>query len=474
MATLDPTVVYSLARNAGATVEEATILTAIAKGESGWRTEAHNPKPPDDSYGLWQINMLGAMGDSRLKQWGFTSKSQLFNPLNNAVAALSILRGQGLKAWSVYTNGSYKANMDAARQAAMTAEPRYKEIAYYTSGQPADQWGVGAGAATATGDAGVGDFIGGSDGGDGMGGFSTGGTGVAPLPQNATPEQIDAYIRENFPQAAGFLDIPEIRSKLIEAAQNQWTSTKLQAEIQATAWWRTNGAAARNFFALKGADPAQMESLIAAKVSEWGPELQQLGINLGGPEGVKKWAENAIKYGWTADQVREKFAGQLAKKSKRDGLAEGSAPDLSADALVSMARNDYFLPISRQDAERWAVDIFSGAKSEEQMRSYFARLASSRFPGLEEQGFTPGEYMAPVRNMIAETLEMNPADVNLLDKRWSEVLEMQGADGKFRPMTFGEAGRWARKRPEYQQTTGAMDEGAALVESLGKAFGKVG
>lgn len=296
------------------------------------------------------------------------------------------------------------------------------------------------------------------------------------LPPNASPEQIEAYIRENYPQAAGFLDVPEIRAKLIEAARGQWTGTKLQAEIQATTWWRTNGEAARQYFALKGTDPAQLKALVDAKVAELEPQLAQLGITKGlngAPADVQAFAEEVIKYGWSPDEVRARLASLLQHTSEREGLTQGSAPDITADELMRIARTEFFVPISRMDAERWAVDIYAGRKTEEALRDYLANMAEARFPGIKEQGFTPGDYMAPIRNIIADTLEMAPESVDLLDRRWAEVLQYQGPDGKLRPMSLAEAERYARSRPEYQQTKGAKAEAASMAETLAKTFGAV-
>jgi Lysozyme like domain len=101
---------YDLLVRNGASPAEAHILAAVAGGESGYNTHAHNPNAAtgDDSYGLWQINMLGSMGPARRKSFGIASNEELFNPDTNARAAVSILRNQGLGAWSVYKNGSYR------------------------------------------------------------------------------------------------------------------------------------------------------------------------------------------------------------------------------------------------------------------------------------------------------------------------------------------------------------------------------
>lgn len=94
-------------------VAEGMAAIAIAESgdpdhpEKGANPQAHNSKPPDDSYGLWQINMLGQLGPVRRKQFGITDNTQLFDPMTNAKAAVDILKHQGPTAWSTYSNGKY-------------------------------------------------------------------------------------------------------------------------------------------------------------------------------------------------------------------------------------------------------------------------------------------------------------------------------------------------------------------------------
>ena len=319
---------------------------------------------------------------------------------------------------------------------------------------------------------GIGDYVGGdihtaNPSGAGAGGS---GSGALPgLPPNATPEQIESYIRENYPQASGFLDIPEIRAKLIEAAQNKWTATKLQAEMQATTWWRTNSAAVRQYWALKGTDPAELGSLINAKHSQLQPLLRQIGF-----EGDDRaFSEQALMYGWTDDEITKVLSEGLQRQSTRAGLTEGSTVDLSADGLVKIARNEYFMPVSRTDVERWAVDIFAGTRTEEQFRDYMGKLAEARFPGLAKTGVSPGEFLAPIKNIIADTLEISPDAVDLMDRRYQGVLEVTQADGTLRPMTFSEAGKWARSQPEYQRTKAAIDDASRMAQTIAERFGQV-
>ncbi|MGW3926006.1 transglycosylase SLT domain-containing protein, partial [Streptomyces sp. NPDC005093] len=104
----------------------APIMAAIALAESGGRTDAMNTKAPDYSVGLWQINYFGAMMPGRTKAYG--SPSQLIaDPNRQAKAAISILKGQGLRAWSTYTNGAYRKYADGTASSPL---PNLDQAAY--------------------------------------------------------------------------------------------------------------------------------------------------------------------------------------------------------------------------------------------------------------------------------------------------------------------------------------------------------
>jgi hypothetical protein len=99
------------------------IATAVAIAESGARPEAHNPNPPDNSYGLWQINMLGSLQAPRLAQYGIASNEELFTPLVNAKAMCEVSGGgANWQPWSVYTNYRFQNHMAEAEAGVAAAE----------------------------------------------------------------------------------------------------------------------------------------------------------------------------------------------------------------------------------------------------------------------------------------------------------------------------------------------------------------
>lgn len=79
----------------------------IAKRESGGRPDAFNPdrSTGDQSYGLFQINMLGSMGPSRRNQFGLKRNEDLLDPLVNARAAYRMSNGgKDFGAWGIGPN----------------------------------------------------------------------------------------------------------------------------------------------------------------------------------------------------------------------------------------------------------------------------------------------------------------------------------------------------------------------------------
>lgn len=93
---------------------------AIVKKESRGRPAAHNTNSStgDNSYGLFQINMIGDLGPDRREKFGIDSNDELFNPVKNAKAAFYMTAGG--KNWSSWGVGDGAYNGGAS-------EPEYYE-----------------------------------------------------------------------------------------------------------------------------------------------------------------------------------------------------------------------------------------------------------------------------------------------------------------------------------------------------------
>jgi hypothetical protein len=68
---------------------------AIVQRESNGRPVAHNDNTNtgDNSYGLFQINMIGSLGADRRAKYDLTTNNQLFDPVVNATIAYKMSGG---------------------------------------------------------------------------------------------------------------------------------------------------------------------------------------------------------------------------------------------------------------------------------------------------------------------------------------------------------------------------------------------
>ena len=112
-----------LALSVGFKGENAAIAAAIAMAESGGKPNAHNKVPPDNSYGLWQINMLDEpgymLGEDRRRKFGIKDNNELFNPVFNAQIAYKLSSGYNFGNWTTYDKPpyAYKTYLPAAKDA---------------------------------------------------------------------------------------------------------------------------------------------------------------------------------------------------------------------------------------------------------------------------------------------------------------------------------------------------------------------
>jgi cell wall-associated NlpC family hydrolase len=120
------------------TRDELVGLVSIPSRESGYDTHAYNGNRAtgDDSYGLWQINMLGSMGNSRRQALGIRDNTALFDPVVSAKAAIQLVlsgrkQGDPLHAWGGYKGLSNTYNVSP--QATSTARSALDRV---TSGGP--------------------------------------------------------------------------------------------------------------------------------------------------------------------------------------------------------------------------------------------------------------------------------------------------------------------------------------------------
>jgi hypothetical protein len=92
---LTDTELVELLRAVGFTGENLKEAWAVAKKESNGRPLAHNgnTNTGDNSWGIFQINMIGELGEDRRKRFGLETNAELLDPVVNASIAHYMSRG---------------------------------------------------------------------------------------------------------------------------------------------------------------------------------------------------------------------------------------------------------------------------------------------------------------------------------------------------------------------------------------------
>ena len=111
--------ILKLSLNQGLSDRDAVIMTAISLAESAGIPDNtnFNRQSGDQSYGLWQINMIDELGPARAKDLKIKNYEELLDAETNSRAMRYVLQRQGFGAWSVFRNGSYRQYLPDAERA---------------------------------------------------------------------------------------------------------------------------------------------------------------------------------------------------------------------------------------------------------------------------------------------------------------------------------------------------------------------
>ena len=386
---------------------------AIAMAESSGNARAHNPNAGtgDNSYGLFQINMLGAMGPERRRQYGLSSNDSLFDPLTNAKVAFRMSNGgKSWGPWSTYGSGAYK------------------------------------------------NFYGGSGaqvGNSGGGHYTGSGTGGDPV----VPKLSQKELAEQYGFTMSFLNAnPDLKKNFEKMVSEGWSKEMFQAKLRETGWWKHHSDKERQYLTQMFTDPATARQ----SLSQASTTVRQLANQLGIKETKftkKKMSEasyNMVAKGWNEGQLRY-FLGQYVYFDGGD--MEGQGADVQND-LRSYA---YSMGVKMSD--RWYADVtrqvLRGTATASDQKNVMLRHAKASFPQYSKQldsGQTVADIAQPYMQSMSQILELPQGSINLYDSTVKKALQYKN------PTTLQTQAKplWQfendlRGDPRWKQTKNAQD-----------------
>lgn len=280
-------------------------------------------------------------------------------------------------------------------------------------------------------------------------------------------------ITDQYPAFAPLLKIPEVAELIIKASTPgaQWNSTKFQAQLQGTKWWKQNSISAQNWIVTQLTHPGEAARQQGAMAQQIHAAAATEGIVLK-PGDLGDLVDNALKNGWTSGQIQNQVAQHAVAGTLHAGTVQATATNLGNIA------GDYGVPVSHMTAFQWSKKIAAGTATQDGFTAYAQNQAKALYPHLGEQidqGFTVRQIADPYLQ-VAQQLGVlaNPATADLSHTKWTAALQGRDAKGAIvGPMTLD---GWSRKimdDPQYQwdRTDNARQAATSLVQSLGQTFG---
>lgn len=279
-------------------------------------------------------------------------------------------------------------------------------------------------------------------------------------------------IEAQYPAFAPLLKIPDIAKLLVEASQpgQQWTSTKFQAAIQGTDWWKNTSQPARQWEVLKLVQPgsaAQQQAQVAQQVHSLAATE---GVVLSSTD-LGNLVEQAQSNGWNANQIQQAVGQQARYGQQRAGTIQSTAGALGKIAA------DYGVPLSDHATFGWAQKIAEGNATQEGFQAYAQDQAKLAFPTLAQhidQGMTVRQLADPYLQIAGQTLGVDPNTLELNNPKWASALQSRDAKGNITgPMTQMDWQRKIMTDPTYgyDHSQNAIDAATNLVASLKQSFG---
>lgn len=200
---------------------------------------------------------------------------------------------------------------------------------------------------------------------------------------------------------------------------------------------------------------------IAAAMAAIKNQAAELGLPIDDGT-LRSLATTVVNENWSADMLTD----HLLKDPSKITLPGNYAA--TADQLKGIA-NRQLVTIADGTAKEWAQRILSGEMSIDTVNNILQQQAASEFgwaADLLASGATMSDILSPARDLLARELELNPNDVNLMDTRWRNMVQVTNTDNSKRAATLTEVVQAARKDTGWAKTANSARMAASVATML--------
>ena len=309
-----------------------------------------------------------------------------------------------------------------------------------------------------------------NSGGSGAGG--TGGSaGTKSTTKAPTSAEAQKFAEDYGYQLAFLKSDKELYGIFQKAMSGKWDATRFVAAVKGSKWYKTHGEAYRQNLALKTTDPATWNQRLASTVHTVGDLSGQMGVQLSAAQ-LKKISENSTMFGWSDSQLRDAIAVYL-----KPGASRGEAGNIRQKIREAVYRNG--TTASEGFITNWQRRIEQGNATLEDVQrqireTYGTRLAPG-FAAELKAGTDLYDIASPYMQTMAQTLELNPSDIDLFDPTIRKALAGGPADkgGHANTPSMWEFEQTLRQDKRFLKTKQAQDQTMAVGNKVLQDFGLI-
>lgn len=316
----------------------------------------------------------------------------------------------------------------------------------------------------------VGDTGAGGPGAGGPGADKIPPPGGAPPPKlPKTEAEVRAYIEENYSQWAYLQDIPEVWDRVKEAAKGGWSDDRVLGALQKTQWWQKTEASARLWKEERYQDPATAQDKVNKKATELKNAAVAAGITVPDNE-LASLAEDALRFDWDPNETKAAL-GRFFRYDKEKLM--GAA--LVTQQTLNQKARDWLVPMDDGTMQKWVTQVVNGEVDAEYFDGYMRDQAKSLFPQLQDpisRGIPPGRWMQPYVSVAAQTLGMNPDQIDLRESKWMRSINQVDDKGARTAMNLADWEDLLKTDDTYgwDKTDKGREHGATMARKVAAMF----
>lgn len=235
------------------------------------------------------------------------------------------------------------------------------------------------------------------------------------------PTWLISFMAPELGNQVAWLSVPDVAKVLLRGSVEGWEPDKIQANIEASGFWRSNTEAQKAWVTLNQAGKAQAVAQAAVEIFAWmraeyGPDyVESKGWSLSSPviKGIATDLASGKKPAgvWKMETTlsAEKIVGTAAWKRRQEEVKSAGEPAMAIEntkgRLEASWREWMGEHITPPELASWAEDIETNKRSIADFETYLRQTSQSLYPGKGEF-VAYKQWVSPAKSLVQQMLEL--------------------------------------------------------------------